>query len=113
MGGDTDGIDFFKTAENTFFTINQQDLIAQLFNIKNTQLSSFVTLDSVVKGLMETSSPRQITRFLTDYNAVYKSLSQQIPIVHIDQQFPRELSGADNANVFAVFFAFIFVSIRV
>ena len=107
----TDGINFFNTAMNTYFTLEETDLISMLFDISNSQFGSFGDFDPVVVGLMETSSPKRIADFLTDYNAVYKPFNKQIPLVHINQEFPRELSRDDVQNFLAIFLILIFASI--
>lgn len=89
----SNGINLFDNAQDTFFTIEPNDLIAQLFTSDMPQATNSGNLDETVKTLIEVSNKDAITAWLTDYTRGFKIFNRGVVIEHIEESYPRYLAG--------------------
>lgn len=87
------GVNPFDSASDNFFSIQEVDLIAQLYKSNGGFVANAAGLDPSVVVIMEASNKHAITSFLTDYTRGYSPLSIGQPVTRIDESYPRELSS--------------------
>ena len=87
------GINLFDNAQDTFFTIEPNDLIAQLFTSDMPLATNTGSLDETIKSLIEVSNKDAISAWLTDYTRGFKIFNRGVVIEHIEESYPRYLAG--------------------
>ena len=96
----SDGINLFASAEETFFTIQQDELIKQLWmNDMPPQVRVIEELDEGVKRLVLESNREAIIDFITAYTKKYKGYNKGYVVEHVEESYPRYLAVAFRATL--------------